>query len=86
MSSVGHSVASGGQTVLIDGHKVAIVGQLVTLGGQVVAEGLVSRDTSWARDVAKSGVNGFPWQAQDVSGQVSAGRPRQFRRQLSHLY
>ena len=31
--------------------------------GQVVAEGLVSRDTSWARDVAKSGVNGFPWQA-----------------------
>ena len=31
--------------------------------GQVVAEGLISRDTSWARDVAKSGVNGFPWQA-----------------------
>jgi hypothetical protein len=31
--------------------------------GQVIAEGLVSRNTSWARDVAKSGVNGFPWQA-----------------------
>jgi hypothetical protein len=31
--------------------------------GQVVAEGLISRDTSWARDVAKSAVNGFPWQA-----------------------
>lgn len=31
--------------------------------GQIIAEGLVSRDTSWARDVAKSGVNGFPWQA-----------------------
>jgi len=31
--------------------------------GQVIAEGLVSRDTSWARDVARSGVNGFPWQA-----------------------
>jgi hypothetical protein len=31
--------------------------------GQVVAEGLISRDTSWARDVARSGVNGFPWQA-----------------------
>ncbi len=31
--------------------------------GQVIAEGLVSRDTSWARDVTKSGVNGFPWQA-----------------------
>ena len=31
--------------------------------GQVTAEGLISRDTSWARDVAKSGGNGFPWQA-----------------------
>jgi len=31
--------------------------------GQLVAEGLISRDTSWARDVAKSGVKGFPWQA-----------------------
>ncbi|HSV29632.1 MAG TPA: hypothetical protein VLL76_08730, partial [Candidatus Omnitrophota bacterium] len=31
--------------------------------GQVVAEGLISRDTSWARDVARSGANGFPWQA-----------------------
>jgi len=32
-------------------------------GGQVVAEGVISRDTSWARDVAKSAANGFPWQA-----------------------
>ncbi|MBI1371819.1 MAG: hypothetical protein GC159_03540 [Phycisphaera sp.] len=31
--------------------------------GQVVAEGVISRDTSWARDVAKSALNGFPWQA-----------------------
>ena len=31
--------------------------------GALVAEGLISRDTSWAKDVAKSGVNGFPWQA-----------------------
>jgi len=31
--------------------------------GTVVAEGLISRDTSWARDVAKSATNGFPWQA-----------------------
>ena len=31
--------------------------------GQLVAEGLISRETSWARDVAKSGVKGFPWQA-----------------------
>ncbi len=31
--------------------------------GQILAEGLVSRDTSWARDVTKSGQRGFPWQA-----------------------
>ena len=31
--------------------------------GSLVAEGLVSRDTSWARDVIRSGQNGFPWQA-----------------------
>ena len=31
--------------------------------GQLVAEGLISRDTSWARDVARSGTKGFPWQA-----------------------
>ena len=40
--------------------------------GQVVAEGLVSRDTSWARDVAKSGVNGFPWQASIGAAVVDA--------------
>jgi len=37
--------------------------RVVIENGQIIAEGLVSRDTSWARDVAKSGVNGFPWQA-----------------------
>ena len=37
--------------------------------GQLVAEGLISRDTSWARDVAKSGVKGFPWQA-SIGAQV----------------
>lgn len=31
--------------------------------GQIVADGLISRDTSWARDVANSGTKGFPWQA-----------------------
>ncbi len=40
--------------------------------GQVLAEGLVSRDTSWARDVAKSGVNGFPWQASIGAAVVDA--------------
>ena len=30
---------------------------------KLLAKGLISRDTSWARDVAKSGSNGFPWQA-----------------------
>jgi hypothetical protein len=40
--------------------------------GQILAEGLVSRDTSWARDVAKSGVNGFPWQASIGAAVVQA--------------
>jgi len=47
-------------------HRVAID------NGQVVAEGLISRDTSWARDVAKSGVNGFPWQASIGAAVVDA--------------
>jgi len=37
--------------------------RVVIENGQVLAEGLISRDTSWARDVVKSGKNGFPWQA-----------------------
>lgn len=37
--------------------------RVVIENGQVMAEGLISRDTSWARDVIKSGKNGFPWQA-----------------------
>ena len=40
--------------------------------GQVLAEGLISRDTSWARDVAKSGTNGFPWQASIGAAVVEA--------------
>lgn len=40
--------------------------------GQVIAEGLISRDTSWARDVAKSGANGFPWQASIGAAVVDA--------------
>jgi phage major head subunit gpT-like protein len=47
-------------------HRVAIE------NGQLLAEGLVSRDTSWARDVAKSGVNGFPWQASIGAAVVDA--------------
>ena len=41
------------------GHteKIAVVGT------DVLAEGVISRDTSWARDVAQSAKNGFPWQA-----------------------
>jgi hypothetical protein len=30
---------------------------------ELVAEGLISRDTNWARDVANSGTKGFPWKA-----------------------
>jgi len=37
--------------------------------GRLVAEGLISRDTSWARDVARSGAKGFPWQA-SIGAQV----------------
>jgi len=33
------------------------------IGHEVIAEGVISRDTSWARDVAQSAKNGFPWQA-----------------------
>ena len=33
------------------------------VGTDVMAEGIISRDTSWARDVARSAQNGFPWQA-----------------------
>ena len=40
--------------------------------GRVIAEGLISRDTSWARDVAKSGSNGFPWQASIGAAVVDA--------------
>lgn len=29
--------------------------------GHLTASGLISRKTSWARDVAESGLNGFPW-------------------------
>ena len=40
--------------------------------GQVLAEGLISRETSWARDVAKSAINGFPWQASIGAAVVDA--------------
>lgn len=29
---------------------------------ELLAEGVISRDTMWARDVKKSAINGFPWQ------------------------
>ncbi len=54
------------------GHTQSVVIEKTSGGGQVIAEGLVSRDTSWARDVAKSGVNGFPWQASIGAAVVDA--------------
>jgi len=33
------------------------------LKSKIKVEGLISRSTSWARDVAESGRNGFPWKA-----------------------
>ena len=46
--------------------------RVVVEEGKLVAEGLISRDTSWARDVAKSAVNGFPWQASIGAAVVDA--------------
>jgi len=43
--------------------RIAGTQRVAVEDGKLVAEGLISRDTSWARDVAKSGINGFPWQA-----------------------
>lgn len=37
--------------------------RVIVENGKVIAEGIISRDTSWARDVARSAGNGFPWQA-----------------------
>ena len=46
------------------GHTVRIDANT----GMLTAEGVISRDTVWARDVLNSGQNGFPWQ-------VSMGGP-----------
>jgi len=42
--------------------------------GKLLAEGMISRDTSWARDVARSGANGFPWQASIGAAVIEAER------------
>lgn len=54
------------------GHTQRVAIEKTSQGGQVIAEGLVSRDTSWARDVAKSAINGFPWQASIGAAVVDA--------------
>ncbi len=36
--------------------------RIAIVGNEIVASGLISRDTSWARDVTLSAKNGFPWQ------------------------
>ncbi|MBS3735506.1 MAG: hypothetical protein KGY99_11410, partial [Phycisphaerae bacterium] len=43
--------------------------RIAVADGELVAEGLISRDTSWARDVARSGAKGFPWRA-SIGAQV----------------
>ncbi len=47
------------------GHSTRIAAH----NGELVAEGLISRDTSFAKDVASSGTNGFPWKA-SIGGPV----------------
>ena len=54
------------------GHTHRVTVENTPGGGQLVAEGLISRDTSWARDVARSGANGFPWQASIGAAVVEA--------------
>jgi hypothetical protein len=41
------------------GHteKIAVVGT------EIIAEGVISRETAWSRDIVQSAKNGFPWQA-----------------------
>jgi hypothetical protein len=36
--------------------------KVTVVGSELIAEGVISRDTCWARDVAMSAKNGFPWQ------------------------
>ncbi len=50
------------------GHTTGIV----IVDNTVLVEGMVSRDTAWARDVAQSGVKGFPWQASIGAAVVEA--------------
>ena len=45
--------------------------------GQLVASGVVSRDTSAAREVVTSSKNGFPWQASVGASVEAAPRPIQ---------
>jgi hypothetical protein len=37
--------------------------KITILGNDLIAEGVMSRDTSWSRDILHSAKNGFPWQA-----------------------
>ncbi|MBN2583197.1 MAG: hypothetical protein JXL80_09015, partial [Planctomycetes bacterium] len=62
----GLAIPSQNLPIRLDHERRQGVGHTQRVGvesGRLVAEGLISRDTSWARDVARSGVNGFPWQA-----------------------
>lgn len=36
--------------------------KIVVVGTELIAEGIISRDTAWAKDVTLSAKNGFPWQ------------------------
>lgn len=47
------------------GHTTAIRVE----NGNLVADGIISRDNDFARDVAVSGLNGYPWQA-SIAGPV----------------
>jgi len=58
----GYAIPSQNVPIRLD-HKssqgVGHTNRIVIEANQLLAEGLISRDTSWARDVAKSGGNGL---------------------------
>ena len=43
--------------------------KIAVIGTEIIAEGVISRETMWSRDIVKSAKNGFPWQA-SIGGSI----------------
>jgi hypothetical protein len=66
MDLAGLAIPSQGRPIRFSHDPTAGVGHTDTIrieGGQLVATGVISRDTSAAREIVVSSKNGFPWQA-----------------------